>query len=94
MSDSKVTIRLSATEHNELKKRAKAANMSVNRYMITSSLDAAPREDSRLSGLMGELCKLELCVQRANDLETLKNDVRAWRRQAILVLGGNNVWPK
>lgn len=94
MKKSSIPVRVTNEEHDELKKRAIASNMSVNRYLIESGLGTAPRNDKVLSDLMGELCKLELCVQRASDLNTLKKEVHAWRRQAILVLGGNNVWPK
>ena len=90
---SKITIRMSTQQHNELKKRAKAANLSVNQYVIESSLGNAPRNDKILSELMGELCKLEVCLQRASDLKTLRNEVWDWRSRTIRMIG-DDVWQR
>ena len=81
-------------EHKEIKRRAAMANLSVNRFLVDSGMGIVPQNDKILSDLMGELCKLELCIQKATDLETLKNDVQLWRRRTITMLGGSVAWPK
>ena len=92
MEQPKVSVRMTVQEHKEIKKRARMANQSVNRYLIDSGLGSVPQNDKILSDLMGELCKLELCIQKATDLETLKNDVQLWRRRTITMLGGSVAW--
>ena len=94
MEQPKVSVRMTREEHKEIKKRAERANQSVNRYLIECGLGSAPQNDKILSDLMGELCKLELCIQKATDLETLKNDVQLWRRRTITMLGGSVAWPR
>ena len=89
---SKITIRMSLEQHNELKKRAKAANLSVNQYVIESSLGSAPRNDKVLSDLMGELCRLEICIQKATDFEMFRKNVWDWRKRTIQMIGGNEEW--
>ena len=94
MEQPKISVRMTAEEHREIKKRAAMANLSVNRYLVDSGMGIVPRNDKILSDLMGELCKLELCIQKATDLEALKNDVQLWRRRMITRLGGSVAWPK
>lgn len=94
MEQPKVSVRMTVEEHKEIKKRAAMANLSVNRYLVDSGMGIVPQNDKILSDLMGELCKLALCIQKATDLETLKNDVRMWRRRTITMIGGNVTWPR
>ena len=94
MEQPKITVRMTLEEHREIKKRAAMANLSVNRYLVDSGMGIVPRNDKILSDLMGELCKLELCIQKATDLEMLKNDVQLWRRRTITMMGGSVAWPK
>ena len=89
----KVTVRLTSDEYTKLRRCADTANMSMNRYLIESGLGAVPRNDKILSELMGELCKLEVCLQRASDLKTLRNEVWDWRRKTIRLLG-DDVWQR
>lgn len=94
MEQPKVSVRMTVQEHKEIKKRAEMANQSVNRYLIDSGLGSVPQNDKILSNLMGELCTLEVCIQKATDLETLKNDVQLWRRRTISMLERSVAWPR
>ena len=94
MEQPKISVRMTMQEHKEIKRRAAMANLSVNRFLVDSGMGIVPQNDKILSDLMGELCKLELCIQKATDLETLKNDVQLWRRRTITMLGGSVAWPK
>lgn len=87
MKETKLTIRPSESEARELRKRAKAANMSLNRFMIESALYPMPRNDHLLSELMGQLCNLELQIQRASDLQSLKHEIEKWRWDTIRLMG-------
>ena len=84
----KITVRVTAAERNEIKRRAEAANKSVNRYLIDTALNSAPRNDRKLSTLMGGLCSLELMVQRASDLQSLKREIRQWRWEMLQLMEG------
>ena len=84
----KITVRVTAAERNEIKRRAEAANKSVNRYLIDTSLNSAPRNDRQLSTLMSGLCSLELMVQRASDLQSLKREIRQWRWEMLQLMEG------
>jgi len=94
MEQPKISVRMTLEEHREIKKRAAMAKLSVNRYLVDSGMGIVPQNDKILSDLMGELCKLELCIQKATDLEALKNDVQLWRRRMITRLGGSVTWPR
>lgn len=89
MKESKITVRPTPEEYEAIRKRAEAANMSVNRYLIESALRPAPRNDKQLSALMGQLCRLEICVQRASELNGLKRDIHSWRQKTMLIMEGN-----
>ena len=84
----KITVRVTAAERNEIKRRAEAANKSVNRYLIDTALNSAPRNDRQLSTLMSGLCSLELMVQRASDLQRLKREIRQWRWEMLQLMEG------
>lgn len=53
MKESKFTVRATAEECEQIRKRAESANMSVNRYLIESALHSMLRNDRQLSLLMG-----------------------------------------
>ena len=89
MKESKITIRPTAEEYREIHARAEAANMSVNRFLIESAIRPAPRNDKQLSALMGQLCRLEICVQRASELNGLKRDIYSWRQMTMRIMEGN-----
>ncbi|MGM9618286.1 MAG: plasmid mobilization protein [Oscillospiraceae bacterium] len=89
MKEPKITVRANANEYQEIRRRAEAANMSVNRYLIEAALRPMPGNDKQLSALMGQLCSLELCVQRAAELHSLKKDVNNWRQMTMRLMEGN-----
>lgn len=86
-----ITIRVSDDEYQELSTRAKRANTSMNRYLIESGLGATPRNDKALSDLMGQLCRLEICMQKAADLPGLKREIRNWKQVTMQMMEGY-VW--
>ena len=94
MEQPKISVRMTMQEHKEIKRRAAMANLSVNRFLVDSGMGIVPQNDKILSDLMGELCKLELCIQKATDLEALKNDVQLWRRRTITMLERGVSWPR
>ena len=53
MKETKITVRPTPEEYEAIRKRAEAANMSVNRYLIESALRPMPGNDRKLSALMG-----------------------------------------
>lgn len=81
-----ITIRPNKEEHAELKRRAAAANMSINRYVLEAALNSAPREDKKMSELMGQLCRLEVGMQRASGFKELKNYVHEWKMETVHIL--------
>lgn len=88
MKESKITVRPTPEEYEAIRKRAEAANMSVNRYLIESALRPMPGNDRKLSLLMGQLCRLENDVQETGDLDALQKKVKDWRRATIAIMGG------
>lgn len=83
-----ITVRVSDLEHKKLVERAKAANLSINRFMIESALQSPPPNDKKLSDLMGQLCRLDVHLRRTNDCTELKRAVYLWRSETIQMLGG------
>ena len=49
MKESKITVRPTPEEYEAIRKRAEAANMSVNRYLIESALRPMPGKIGRAS---------------------------------------------
>lgn len=88
MERKKITVRVTEAEYNTISKRAKDSNLSINQFLVESALRPAPRNDRQLSNLMGQLCRLEVCVQKANTLETLKRDVLDWRQMTMHMMEG------
>ena len=84
----KLSVRPTEKEGKEIKRRAEAANKSVNRYLIDSALGAVPQNEKKLSMLMQQLCTLEVTIQRATELNQLKHDVQNWRWETIQMIGG------
>lgn len=83
-----ITVRVSDLEHKKLVERAKAANLSINRFMIESALQSPPPNNKKLSNLMGQLCRLEIHLRQTNDCKELKQTVYRWRSETIRMLGG------
>ena len=83
-----ITIRVNDDEYRELSIRAKHANTSMNRYLIESGLGASPRNDKPLSNLMGQLCRLEVCMQKAADLPSLKQEIHSWKQVTMQMMEG------
>lgn len=83
-----ITVRVSDLEHKKLVERAKAANLSINRFIIQSALQSPPPSDKKLSDLMGQLCRLDVHLRRTNDCKELKQTVCRWRNDTIRMLGG------
>ena len=88
MKEPKITVRPTPEEYEAIRKGAESANMSVNRYLIESALRPVPRNDRKLSALMGQLCRLENDVRETGDLGTLQQEVNDWRRATIAIIGG------
>ena len=88
MKESKITVRPTPEEYEATRKRAEAANMSVNRYLIESALRPVPGKDRKLRLLMGQLCRLANTVQETGDLDALQQKVKDWRRATIAIIGG------
>ena len=88
MKEPKITVRPTPEEYEAIRKGAESANMSVNRYLIESALRPVPRNDRKLSALMGQLCRLENDVQETGDLDALQQKVKDWRRATIAIMGG------
>ena len=88
MKETKITVRPTTEEYEAIRKGAESANMSVNRYLIESALRPVPRNDRKLSILMGQLCRLENDVQETGDLDALQQKVKDWRRTTIAIMGG------
>ena len=84
----RIPVRATEKEMKEIKKRAEAANKSVNRFLIDCAVGIAPQNEKRLSMLMKQLCTLEVTIQRATDLNQLKHDVQNWRWETIQMIGG------
>lgn len=84
----RIPVRATEKEMKEIKKRAEAANKSVNRFLIDCALEAAPQNEKKLSDLMGQLCRLEVTIQSATDLGQLKHDVETWRWDTLRIMGG------
>ena len=84
----RIPVRATEKEMKEIKKRAEAANKSVNRFLIDCALEAAPQNEKKLSMIMKQLCTLEVTIQRATDLNQLKHDVQNWRWDTIQMIGG------
>ena len=88
MKEPKITVRPTPEEYEAIRKGAESANMSVNRYLIESALRPVPRNDRKLSALMGQLCRLENDVQETGNLGALQKKVKDWRRATIAIMGG------
>ena len=88
MKEPKIIVRPTPEEYEAIRKGAESANMSVNRYLIESALRPVPRNDRKLSALMGQLCRLENDVRETGDLGTLQQKVNDWRRATIAIIGG------
>lgn len=89
LKEHRVTIRPTEKEYQDIRARAEAANMSVNRFLIESALRPAPRNDKQLSDLMGQLCRLDIYVLKASDLNDLKRDINCWRYETMRIMEGN-----
>lgn len=83
-----ITVRVNLEEYNALVKQAKCANLSLNRFLIESATKPAPRNDRRMTDLMGQLCRLELLMQQATSLEALRRDIHAWRFGTMQLMEG------
>ena len=88
----KLTIRVTPQQNKELKKRAAAANLSVNQFVIRSALTTPPHNEKALSELMGALCSLDVLIKRCDTLEDLRSETLAWRRRTIALIGGLAEW--
>ena len=88
MKESKITVRPTAEECEQIRKRAESANMSVNRYLIESAVHPMPRNDRQLSLLMGQLCRLENHMRGATDFYELQKKVSDWRQQTMKIMEG------
>ena len=88
MKESKITVRPTAEEYEQIRKRAISANMSVNRYLIESALHTPPRNDQQLSVLMGQLCRLENHMRGAKNFYELQKKVSDWRQQTMKIMEG------
>ena len=88
MNTKSITVRVSEAEQQELTRRARAANTRMSRFLVDSALKAAPRNDRQLSDLMGRLCALEVCMQRAADYPTLVEEVRSWKQVTLRMMEG------
>ena len=88
MKESKITVRPTAEEYEQIRKRAESANMSVNRYLIESALRPMPRNDRQLSLLMGQLCRLENHMRGSTDFYELQKKVSDWRQQTMKIMEG------
>lgn len=88
MKEPKITVRPTTEENEQIQRKAKSANMSVNRYMIESALGCVPRNDRQLSSLMGQLCTLENYVRETTNLYELQRKVNNWRHQTMKLMEG------
>ena len=86
MKESKFTVRATAEECEQIRKRAESANMSVNRYLIESALHPMPSR--QLSLLMGQLCRLENHMRGSTDFYELQKKVSDWRQQTMKIMEG------
>lgn len=86
MKEPRITVRPTTEENQQIQRRAKSANLSVNRYMIESALHSVPRNDRQLSRLMGQLCTLENYVRGATNLYELQTKVNNWRHQTMKIM--------
>lgn len=88
MKESKITVRATAEEYEQIRKRAESANMSVNRYLIESALHNVPGNDRQCSILMGQLCKLENIMRGTADFNTLQKMINRWRHETMRIMEG------
>ena len=88
MKGPKITVRPTLEEYEQIQKKASAANMSVNRYLIESALCSTSRNERQLSLLMGQLCVLENHIQETDEVHELKKTVNNWRHQTMKIMEG------
>lgn len=81
-----LTVRVTLEEDNEITKRATASNMKKNDYMVRAALSGTPNNERALSTLMNRLCVLENILKTSPDMNTMREQVEAWRSGTIAMM--------